>query len=109
MLQVLVESPSLRRRLLPSQALRFYHPGTPLALVYGNPRMAPPRYDLALLAPRLFGEAAHEITLGASKTSEQPEGRMQKRFFWIVIAVAVLALLVILARLIGARATAAEA
>lgn len=92
--------------LLPSQALRFYHPGTPLELVYGNGRMAPPRYDLALLAPRLFGEAAREITLGASKTAAQPERQLQKRLFWIVIAVAVLALLVILARLIGGRATA---
>ena len=87
--------------LLPSQALRFYHPGDPLTLVYGNVHVAAPRYDLALLGPRLFGEAAHEVNLGASRTAEQPESQLQKRLFWIVIAAAVLVLLIILARLIG--------
>lgn len=94
--------------LMPSQALRFYHPGQPLTLVYGNPRLSAPRYDLALLGPRLFGEAAREINLGASRTAEQPQSQMQKWLFWIVIAAAVLVLLVILVRLVGKGTTTGD-
>jgi Protein of unknown function (DUF3999) len=85
--------------LLPSSALRFYHPGTTLSLLYGNPRANPPRYDLALLAPRLFGEPAHELSLGpvdAQAAEETPD----RKIFWIAIAVAAVVLMVLLARLL---------
>lgn len=87
--------------LLPSSALRFHHPGTPLYLLYGNRRMSAPRYDIALLAPRLFGEAARELTLGPvdSKPEEETPDR---KIFWIAIAVAAVVLLVLLARLLRA-------
>src|SRR5581483_8900 len=49
---------------IPSIALRFYHPGTPLTLLYGNANVAPPQYDLALLAPRVMSEPAAELALG---------------------------------------------
>lgn len=94
--------------LLPSFALRFYHPGTPLTLLYGNRQAAAPRYDLSLLAPRLFGESAREVMLTAPATASDEEPHKERWIFWIVIGVAVLALLIILARLLGGRATAAE-
>jgi hypothetical protein len=95
--------------LLPSFALRFYHPGAPLTLLYGNRQAAAPRYDLSLLAPRLFGESAREVALTASAAAANVEPHKETWIFWIVIGVAVLVLLIILARLLGGRATAAEA
>ena len=95
--------------LLPSFALRFYHPGTPLTLLYGNRLASQPRYDLSLLAPRLFGESAREVTLAAAATAPAEEPHKETWIFWIVIGVAVLVLLIILARLLGGRATTAEA
>jgi hypothetical protein len=95
--------------LLPSFALRFYHPGAPLTLLYGNRQAAAPRYDLSLLAPRLFGQSAREVMLTAAATAPPEEPHKEQWIFWIVIGVAVLALLIILARLLGGRATTAEA
>lgn len=70
--------------LLPAAALRFHHPGTPLFLLYGNPRASAPEYDLALLAPRLFGEPARELTLtqGAPAPPAKTEDRTERKFFW---------------------------
>jgi hypothetical protein len=87
--------------LLPSAALRFHHPGTALFLLYANRAADAPRYDLALLAPRLFGQPAHELTLPPlpiAPTTEDNHG--ERKFFWIAIAVAVLVLLALLARLL---------
>lgn len=87
--------------LLPSIALRFHHPGSPLFLLYGNREVAAPRYDLALLAPRLFAQPAHELTLtpitGPSTEPQEPGAR---KFFWIAIGVAAIALLALLGRLL---------
>lgn len=95
--------------LLPSFALRFYHPGESLTLLYANPNANAPRYDLSLLAPRLFGEAAQEVVMtSAAVATEKEEGHKQQWIFWIVIGVAVLVLLVILVRLVGIRATSDE-
>jgi len=93
--------------LLPSYALRFVSPGTPLTLLYGNPAAAPPRYDLALLAPRLFGESSHEVTLASMPPEESGEGTSRERkIFWIVIAAAAVVLLLTLTRLLtGVSAT----
>ncbi len=86
--------------LLPSRALRFYHPGTPLYLLYGNRRASAPRYDLALLAPRLFGEPAREITLSATIDERGEQDTSGRKWFWIGIVVAAVVLIAMLLRLV---------
>ena len=91
--------------LLPSVALRFHHPGSQLFLVYGNRDITAPRYDLALLAPRLFGQPARELMLSPiAAPTDAPEEHGARKFFWIAIGVAAVVLLVLLARLLGPRA-----
>ena len=87
---------------LPSYALRFVSPGGPLTLVYGNASSGAPRYDLAILAPRLFGESARYISLTrAAPMIATREAGTERKVFWIVIALAVVALLVTLQRLLS--------
>jgi hypothetical protein len=93
--------------LLPGYAVRFDHPGTPLWLVYGNREAQTPRYDLALLAPQLFTMPAHELFLGAVAGAPANEDGVQRKYFWIAIAAAVLALIVLLSRLLLAAPAAA--
>jgi hypothetical protein len=87
---------------MPAYALRFFSPGTPLQLVYGNAAAAAPDYDIALLAPRLFSEAARETSLAkprAIATEDEPPN--ERRFFWVAITIVVLVLLVLVARLLA--------
>ena len=57
------------RLLLPSYRIRLYRPaGQPLRLLYGRDDLSAPRYDLALLAPRVMGSKAQEVYAAA----EQP-------------------------------------
>lgn len=84
--------------LLPSYALRFVGPGSKLTLLYGA-NIAAPHYDLALLAPRLFGESATEITLASPAKETQPS-HLETRLFWIAIAGVAMALLLMLGRLL---------
>jgi hypothetical protein len=87
--------------LLRSFALRFVNPGASLTLLYGNPAAAPPRYDLALLAPRLFGESSHEVTLAAAAPVDTAgTTNPERRIFWVVIAGAAVVLLLTLTRLL---------
>ncbi|HEV7766988.1 MAG TPA: DUF2339 domain-containing protein [Thermoanaerobaculia bacterium] len=95
--------------LLPSVGLRFHHPGTALSLLYGNTALTPPRYDLALLAPRLFAQSALDLTLApiaAAKDDDQDPGA--RKFFWIAIAVVAVALLALLGRLLKPVARASD-
>jgi hypothetical protein len=93
--------------LIPSSSLRFYHPGTPLRLLYGNDRVAAPHYDLSLLAPRLLAEPARDLGLSAAVVPEEGERTgTERKIFWVVIAAVTVMLLVVLARLLGARPTA---
>jgi len=92
--------------LLPAYRLRFFDPKEgSLKLLYGQPGLAPPRYDLALLAPRLVGEAAHEITLGPepNQGSEPDAAATDRKIFWGALIGAVLVLLIILGRLLRGR------
>ncbi|HUP50102.1 MAG TPA: DUF3999 family protein [Thermoanaerobaculia bacterium] len=90
------------RLLFPSFALRFHHPGTPLTLIYGNPKATAPRYDLALLAPRIFREPAQQVEVTAAGIGgDSILGSIERRFFWIAIAVVALGLMLLLARLLG--------
>jgi Protein of unknown function (DUF3999) len=86
--------------LLPSRALRFHHTGKPLFLLYGNRRASAPRYDLALLAPRLFGEPARELTLSRTIDERGDEDTSGRKWFWVAIIVAAVVLIAMLLRLV---------
>jgi hypothetical protein len=97
------------RLLLPTRRLRFVRTsGMDPVLAYGAPDLEAPRYDLALLAPRVLGASAHEIDLpaetpSASASDDEPaerSARTQRRVFWGVLAVAVLVLVGVLVRLL---------
>jgi len=87
--------------LLPSYRLRFYEDGhTPLTLLYGRPELGAPQYDLALLASRLRGAAAQETAMGPEKNAAHVTGVTPTIVFWCALGVAVLALVVLIARLL---------
>jgi hypothetical protein len=94
--------------VLPSTALRFHHPGSQLFLLYGNDPLMPPRYDLALLAPRLMAQPARELKLApmTEPTSDEEQEPEARKYFWIAIGVAAVVLLALLAKLLGPRASA---
>ncbi|HEX6087037.1 MAG TPA: hypothetical protein VF266_21080, partial [Thermoanaerobaculia bacterium] len=90
--------------VLPSEALRFSHPGTPLFLFYGNRRVNAPRYDLALLAPRLFAEPARELALGAAPgVRAADDDRDGRKLFWVGVVIAAVVLVLLLLRLVLVR------
>lgn len=92
------------RLLLPSWWMRFFHPGESLTLLYGRRDLSAPRYDLALLAPRLRSEPASEMTLAAITVESDTSPAAMNRVFWIVLVVAVVMLLIILGRLLSRSA-----
>lgn len=97
--------------LLPSFRLRFFAPqASSLVLLYGKKDLAAPRYDLALLAPRLVGVTAEEVGLPPEPTEPfKVKTTAATRLFWGVIIAAVVVLLVLLARLVGKGETKAPA
>ncbi len=88
---------------LPGFALRFVSPGTPLTLLYGNPSIGVPRYDLALISSQLVGQPARSIALTGQPTSEPPAKHRESRLFGIAIGVAAAVLLIVLGRLVSAQ------
>ncbi len=94
------------RLLLPSYRMRFYHDGSPgVRLLYGRRDLQPPQYDLALLAPRVMGAAAREISaaddIGANINSAPPSlMRATSTIFWVALSICVLFLLALIVRLI---------
>jgi hypothetical protein len=87
--------------LLPSYRLRFFRDArTPLTLVYGRSDLGAPRYDLALLAPRLLGAAAQDIVPGPERASADVTGVTPTIVFWCALGLAVVALIVLIARLL---------
>ncbi len=93
---------------MPSIALRFYSSGGPLTLLYGNAQAASPQYDMALLAPRVLGEPARDLSLAAVTTAKPESAPADVKIFWVALGLATVGLLVVLARLIGTRANAAK-
>jgi hypothetical protein len=90
------------RLLLPAYRMRFFRgQQTDLTLYYGSNDIRAPRYDLEILAPRLIGAAAEEVSMdpesaeAPSKTKSMPH-----RLFWGTLVVVVVALLVLVARLL---------
>ncbi len=88
------------RLLLPSFRLRFFAPpGGGLRLVYGREDLQAPRYDLSLLAPRVMGAAATEISAGPEVARADQVAFISPRWFWILLGTSVAALLALIARL----------
>jgi hypothetical protein len=87
---------------MPAHALRFHHPGSALTLLYGNSEVGPPRYDLALLAPRIYREPAQRVYFAtAINPGSEKESGVERHFFWIVIGGVALVLMLLLARLLS--------
>jgi hypothetical protein len=88
--------------LLPGYQLRFLGDGKDgLELLYGNRDASAPRYDIALLGPRLVGVPANEVSMGPEGTPHEiATNAIPGRVFWGVLITAVLVLLVIVARLV---------
>lgn len=81
-------------------------PASELFLYYGNPRVSSPRYDLSLVAGQLLAADKTPAALEAGeqlKKSSWAEGRTPGKggvLFWGILALVVVALLVIIARLL---------
>lgn len=89
--------------LIPSVRFRFIRGAEhdDLQLLYGAPSLRKPRYDIGLIAPRLFGEPANEIEPGEEVAlREDASAASALRWLWIVIVVAAVALLLVIARLL---------
>ena len=93
--------------LLPSYRLRFY--AAPegregIRLAYGRIDLQPAQYDLALLAPRVMGAPASEVSTAAAAAAapEASNSFVSPRTFWVVLGIAVLVLLALIARLLKA-------
>jgi hypothetical protein len=95
--------------LLPSWRLRFFsQSGESLTLLYGHDALAPPRYDLALLAPYVMGAEAHDVeaAAAAAATTSVPPAIVSPRLFWLGLGLAVLVLLAIIAKLVAGSSAA---
>jgi hypothetical protein len=81
--------------------LRFVRDSrTSLTLLYGRSDLGPPRYDLALLAPRLLGAPARDVVPGSERDVTRVTGVTPTIVFWCALALAVSALLILIARLL---------
>ena len=89
-------------------------PANELFLYYGNPRVAPPRYDLSLVAGQLLAAEKSPAALAVGeqlKKSSWAEGRTPGKggvLFWGILAVVVVALLVIISRLLPKSSSPGE-
>lgn len=89
------------RLLLPSYQLRFYRGGdAKLSLYYGCSDLQAPRYDLEILAPRLTGVAAEEVSMETEVSGTvREEPAATPAIFWGILIAAVLVLLGLIVRL----------
>lgn len=87
---------------LPAHRLRFVREeGVALTLVHGQAGLAPPRYDLELLASRLLGAPAFEAALAPpAPEAVEREKEAGPKLFWAALVGAVVALLLLVARLL---------
>jgi hypothetical protein len=101
---LLLEPPKL---LLPSYGIRFFRDRDELTLLYGRKDLEAPRYDLALLAPRLVGAAAVETSLEPEGSRPEATGLpFSKQIFWSVLAGAVVVLVFLIGYLVKKGETA---
>ncbi|MCP4898410.1 MAG: DUF3999 domain-containing protein [bacterium] len=88
---------------LPSYRLRFIRrDDDSLWLMYGKPGLSAPRYDLALLAPRVLGARVPEVRLSEDEEDlpEEADDRLGTIIFWSVLVLVLVVLLGLLARLL---------
>ena len=96
--------------LLPSYAIRLFRPADqPLRLIYGKDGVPAPRYDLQLLAPQVMGRRAEEIAMGGEQRFGAAARSLSAELvppavFWSVLALAVVILLGMVARLMRREA-----
>jgi hypothetical protein len=90
--------------LLPCWHVRLFRSAGELRLLYGQDRLAPPRYDLALLAPTVLASPALETALAAEREATRAESViLRPAAFWALIIAAVAVLLVLIARLVRSQ------
>jgi hypothetical protein len=95
------------RLLFPQYRLRFFREvDAELTLAYGQPELTAPSYDLALLAPRLLGVNATEVTPEPEPGENGPSGTslLSPGWFWGVLGVAVIVLVGVIVRLLRKQA-----
>ncbi len=88
------------RLLLPGWRLRFLHPGGPLALLHGADGVEAPRYDLALLAPRLRAAPAAEVALGPAAPADATPRLSPASLAWGALVIGVVGMAWLLSRLV---------
>ena len=90
--------------LLPSYRIRLYRgTGTPLRVAYGRSDLPRPQYDLALLTPQVLGAPAREVTLDGERPVSAVAADasiVSPSLFWAALAIAVIALVAIIVRLL---------
>jgi len=80
--------------------------GDELFLYYGNPSVNVPHYDLSLVSTQLRSVNKSNAVLGAEERLKKPwgaigvSGRVGRQVFWGILALVVVALLVVIARLL---------
>lgn len=100
---------TVARLLFPAYRLRFYSPDGQARLVYGNEKQSPPQYDFELLATRILGAEATEVSLGEERavgggiTDGAPPQLLSPRLFWAGLIVAVLILGALIVRMLRTR------
>jgi len=88
------------RLLLPGWRLRFLHPGPALTLHFGAEGVEAPRYDLALLAPRLRAAPAREVALGPAPLIIGGPTLGPEKIAWGTLVLGVVVMLWLLSRLV---------
>ena len=92
------------RLLLPAYRIRLFRAANAsLRVAYGRADLSRPQYDLALLAPQVLGTPATDVTLepeAAAGTIPTAVAIMSPRLFWAALAIAVVVLLGLIARLL---------
>jgi hypothetical protein len=91
------------RLLLPAYRMRLFREGGALLrLAYGRTDLAPPSYDLALLAPRVFGVSAADVVPAPEREAVAGGSAavISPRLFGAILAAAVIVLLVLIVRLV---------
>ena len=93
------------RLLRPAYRMRLFHEGgSNLRVAYGRTGLARPQYDLALLAPQVLGTPATDASLepehAAAPSATTTATILSPRIFWAALAITVVALLGLIARLL---------
>jgi hypothetical protein len=96
------------RILLPSYRLRLFRgAGAHLRVAYGRTDLVRPQYDLALLAPQVLGTPATDVALDPERpAADSPTiaAVVSPRLFWGALAIAVIVLLALVARMLKKEA-----